>query len=212
MRIIDVSLTLSNSTPVWPGDPAIQLGRINKMEEGANSNVSRITMGVHSGTHIDAPVHFGVSEKGVDDIRLDELIGPCFVVEMPDEVDLIDRQALEKVHIPAGSTRLLFKTRNSKLWADGIKEFDTHFVAITEDAARFLVERGTRLVGVDYLSVAPYKHSTPTHETLLRDGLVIIEGLDLHAVTGGYYSLICLPLKLAGSDGAPARAALIDEV
>jgi len=212
MRIIDISLTLSKDTPVWPGDPAIQLERINKMEEGANSNVSRITMGVHSGTHIDAPVHFGVSSQGVDAIRLDELIGPCFVVELPDEVDLIDRQALEKVHIPSGPTRLLFKTRNSKLWAEGIIGFDTHFVAIAEDAARFLVERGTRVVGVDYLSVAPYKHSTPTHEALLKGGVVIIEGLDLHAVAGGYYSLICLPLKLAGSDGAPARAALIDEV
>ena len=106
----------------------------------------------------------------------------------------------------------MFKTKNSTFWTSGDTEFRTDFVGLSEDGAQSLVERGIRVVGIDYLSIAPYKQSRPTHETLLKAGMVIIEGLDLHEVTTGYYTLMCLPLKLAGSDGAPARVALIDEV
>lgn len=212
MQIIDVSLTLSNQLPVWPGDPRVLLERVHKIEDGANSNVSRLDLQVHSGTHIDAPVHFLPGEKGVDSILLPNLIGPCFVLEFPDDVAIINRETLSSQYIPAGVTRLLFKTRNSTFWASGDTEFRTDFVGLAQDGAQSLVERGIRVVGIDYLSIAPYKQSRPTHETLLKAGMVIIEGLDLQQVTTGYYTLMCLPIKLAGSDGAPARVALIDEV
>jgi arylformamidase len=212
MQIIDVSLTLSDKLPVWPGDPRVSLERVHKIEDGANANVSRLDLQVHSGTHIDAPVHFLPGEKGVDSIHLQELIGPCFVLEFPEEVGVISRETFSSQYIPAGVTRLLLKTKNSTFWTENDTEFRTDFVGLAEDGACFLVERGIRVVGIDYLSIAPYKQSRPTHETLLKAGIVIIEGLDLHAVTTGYYSLICLPIKLAGSDGAPTRVALIDEV
>lgn len=212
MRIIDVSLTLSNQLPVWPGDPQVSLERVHKIEEGANSNVSRLDLHVHSGTHIDAPVHFLPSGKGVDSILLPDLIGPCFVLEFSDDVGIISRETLSSHLIPSGVTRLLFKTKNSSFWTSGDSEFRTDFVGLSEDGAQALVERGIRVVGIDYLSIAPYKQSRPTHETLLKAGMIIIEGLNLQEVTTGYFTLICLPLKLAGSDGAPARVALIDEV
>ena len=212
MRIIDISLTLSNTLPVWPGDQPVIVERVSHIADGADANVSRLEMQVHSGTHIDAPVHFIDGEHGVDGIRLEDLIGPCFVIEMPDGVREINREALDNVYIPAGANRILFKTRNSLLWADTNASFVSEFVGIAEDAARMLVARGTRVVGIDYLSIAPYDKSKPTHEILLKSGVVIIEGLDLRQVSTGYYSLICLPLKLAGSDGAPARVVLIDEV
>lgn len=212
MRIIDISLTLSNKLPVWPGDPRVSLERVHKIEDGAHSNVSRLEIQVHSGTHIDAPVHFLPGEKGIESIQLSDLIGPCFVLEFPEDVTVINQEILGKQYIPGGVTRLLLKTRNSAFWTADDSEFKTDFVGLAEDGARWLVERGIRVVGIDYLSIAPYKQSKPTHEVLLKAGVVIIEALDLHAVTTGYYSLLCMPIKLAGSDGAPARAALIDEV
>jgi arylformamidase len=212
MRIIDVSLTLSDKLPVWPGDPRVSLERVRKIEDGANSNVSHLDMQVHTGTHIDAPVHFLQGGTGVDRISLPELIGPCFVVEIPPDSGNITAEILESTHIPSGITRLLMKTSNSGMWERGETEFNTGFVGLAEDGAKLLVSKGIHLVGIDYLSIAPYKQSRPTHEALLKAGMVILEGLDLHAVSTGYYSLICLPLKLAGSDGAPARVVLIDEV
>ena len=212
MRIIDVSLTLSDKLPVWPGDPRVSLERVRKIEDGANSNVSRLELQVHSGTHIDAPVHFLPGERGVDSISLPELIGPCFVLEIPEDAVTVTREVLDSLYIPTGVTRLLLKTSNSASWDRGDADFNTKFVGLAEDGAKLLVEKGIHLIGIDYLSIAPYKQSRPTHEVLLKAGLVIIEGLDLHAVTTGYYSLICLPIKLAGSDGAPARVVLIDEV
>jgi arylformamidase len=116
---------------------------------------------------------------------------------------------LEAANLPAGITRLLFRTRNSDYWARGINEFQTSFVAVPLDGAEWLVQRGIKLVGVDYLSVSPYKNSRPTHEALLKAGTVIVEGLDLSKVQQGFYDLYCLPLKIAGSDGAPARAILV---
>lgn len=212
MRIIDISVTLSNSLPVWPGDPRIKLERVRKIEEGANSNVSRLEMQVHSGTHIDAPIHFLPGEIGVESLSLPDLIGPCYVLEIPEDSGQISRDVLDSLLIPRGVNRLLFRTKNSNQWVSGENEFYTEFIGLTEDGARCLVDRGIRVIGIDYLSIAPYKQSRPTHEVLLKAGVIVIEGLDLHAVNTGYYSLICLPLKLAGSDGAPARVVLIDEV
>jgi arylformamidase len=144
-------------------------------------------------------------------MNLEVLIGPARVVQIGDEVNVITREVLENLDIPAGTSRLLFKTRNSHYWANQVREFQTDFVGIDEGGSKYLVEKGIRLVGVDYLSVAPYKQSRPTHQILLGANMVIIEGLDLSAVQPGEYQLICLPLKIEGSDGAPARAVLIRE-
>lgn len=212
MHIIDISLDLSSDLPVWPGDPKVALERVRKIEEGSNSNVSRLEMRVHTGTHIDAPVHFLPGKAGAEEVPLAILVGPAYVLQINEDCSVIDAKALEKVKIPSGITRLLLKTRNSKLWMESVKDFREDFVGISEDGAGWLVNRGIRLVGIDYLSISPYKKSRPTHEILLINNVTILEGLDLSKVNEGYYSLICLPLKLMGSDGAPARAILIDEV
>lgn len=209
MTIYDISLTISPELPVWPGDPAVQLTQVAAMDQGDNANVSHLSFGVHTGTHVDAPHHFLNDNRTVESLPLEVLTGPCYVFQFPDDVDAITAEVLERTAWPSGVTRVLFGTRNSKIWARGENTFQTDFVGITEDGAHWLVEKGVRLVGVDYLSVAPYKQSRPTHEVLLNAGVVIVEGLDLSAVPRGFYDLYCLPLKIAGSDGAPTRAILV---
>jgi len=181
-----------------------------KIEEGAESNVTYIQMGAHSGTHIDAPYHFlGQDYATVDQIPLELMLGPAYVAEFPVDLDMITREALVSANIPQGVKRLLVKTRNSSLWKQGVVEFCTDYTAITPDAASDLIENGVRVLGVDYLSVAPFANPAPTHTILLKAGVLIIESLDLSQVESGYYDLYCLPLKLAGTDGAPARVILI---
>jgi arylformamidase len=211
MRILDISLPISPSLPVWPGDPAIVLEAAESMDQGAEYNMTRLSASVHIGTHVDAPHHFLNDHRTVENLPLEALTGPCFVAQLPDEVDAITAEALEGLPLPEGTTRLLFGTRNSRLWARGVTEFQTDFVAITKDGAEWLVARGIQLVGVDYLSVSPYDDSVPTHTVLLQAGVVIVEGLDLSQVPRGFYDLYCLPLKLVGADGAPARAILISK-
>lgn len=209
MRIYDISLDISPQMPVWPGDPSVKLERVVDMETGGAYNLTHLAMSVHSGTHLDAPYHFlGGKSMTVESLPLKTLTGRAYVLHLPD-VSLIDEHALENAEIPPRTRRLLLKTRNSQLWAKGETEFHTDFVGISPDGARFLVDRGVKLVGVDYLSVAPYKQGAPTHQILLQAGVVVVEGLDLSHVTQGRYTLHCLPLKLVGSDGAPARAILI---
>jgi len=210
MKTYDITLTINPSMPVWPGDPSVQLERVSKIEEGANANVSHVALGAHTGTHVDAPYHFlGTSPITVDKLPLNILTGRIFVLHLPDHVDLITASLLEKVEIPQHSRRLLFRTRNSHLWENPNHKFQTDFVALDPSAAQFLVDRGIRLVGIDYLSIAPFKKSRPTHEILLNAGIVILEGVNLSEVPGGRYTLYCLPLKLGGADGAPARAILV---
>lgn len=208
MRTYDITLTISPGLPTWPGDPIVVLERVGKMENGSNANVSRIDMGVHTGTHVDAPYHFLAEGKTVDQLNLNLLAGRAYVLHLP-EAKMITAAVLDEAQIPPRTRRLLFKTRNSSYWSQPEAGFQTDFVGITADGAEFLVKRGVKLVGVDYLSVAPYHESRPTHEILLSAGVVILEGLDLSLVSQGRYTLFCLPLKLAGSDGAPARAILI---
>ncbi len=209
MKIYDVTLTLSPTLPFWPGDPPLETELLSSIEAGANANVTKLTMSAHSGTHVDAPCHFLRDGATVETLPLEILVGPAYVAHIPDEVRLLDAQVLETAGIPLGVQRLLFKTRNSSFWAQGLREFQTDFVAIPEDGARWLIARGIRLVGIDYLSIAPYRAGLPTHQALLQAGVVILEGLNLSAVEGGYYDLYCLPLKLAGADGAPARVVLL---
>jgi arylformamidase len=209
MRIYDITLTLAPDLPTWPGDPPIELKRVQKMEDGAPNNLTFLSMGAHTGTHVDAPFHFlGGETPTVDQLALKILTGRVYVLEMLD-VDLITARNLEKADIPPRTRRLIFKTRNSQIWTNPPRRFVEDFVAISPDGARFLVDRGVKLVGVDYLSVAPFRDGIPTHQILLKAGVVIIEGLDLSQVSQGRYSLYCLPLKLAGSDGAPARTILV---
>ena len=209
MTIYDISLTITPDMPIWPGDPALELRQFESMEKGASANCTSISTSVHVGTHVDAPHHFLNDGRTVDSLPLDVLTGPCYVIQLPGGVEAITAEVLERTEITPEMKRVLFGTRNSQLWARGEKKFQTDYVAITEDGAQWLVERGVQLVGVDYLSVAPYDDSAPTHEILLKAGVVVVEGLNLSRVMRGFYDLYCLPLKIAGSDGAPARAILI---
>ena len=211
MKIHDISLTLSPDLPTWPGEPRLSLERKRKMEEGSRSNVTHFSAGVHIGTHVDAPYHFlGGNAPTVESLPLDVLIGPAAVMVFPD-LELITADDLRSAGLPAGVSRLLFKTRNSSLWRRGLTEFQEDFVALSADAAEYLVEQGIRLVGIDYLSVAPFSDAVPPHRILLQAGVVAVEGLDLSEVEAGDYRLYCLPLKIKGSDGAPARAILIED-
>ena len=209
MTIYDISLTISPRLPTWTGDPGLELEKFESMDKGAHNNVSRLSSSVHLGTHVDAPYHFLNDGIAVDQLSLDVLTGPCYVTQLPDGVEAITADVLERTEITSEMKRVLFGTSNSHFWARGESQFQTDFVAITEDGAEWLVRRGVQLVGVDYLSVAPYGDSVPTHTVLLKAGVVVVEGLNLSNVMRGFYDLYCLPLKIADCDGAPARAILI---
>ncbi len=205
MRIYDVTWPVSPEMPVWPGDPPVRLERVKRMEDGAKDNVSHLACSVHVGTHVDAPLHFIVDGADTASLSLDTLVGPAQVVSLPD-ADAITASLLAPLDL-RGVSRLLFKTSNSDLTH---ARFVEDFVALTADAAQWLVERGVRLVGVDYLSVERFGGDGSVHRALLGAGVVVIEGLDLRNVSPGDYTLFCLPLKLAGSEGSPARVILVE--
>jgi len=211
MKILDISVPVSRGLPVWPGDPPIVLERSQSISNGSESNDSRIACSVHSGTHVDAPKHYVDDGPTVENLPLEVLLGPAWVVHIPAE-NVITPEILETLTIPPDTQRLLFKTRNSSLWENPNHSFKSEYVALSSEAATWVVSKGIRLVGIDYLSVEMFTDSEPlTHRFLLEAGVVIIEGLDLRSVRPGLYQLICLPLKLVGSDGAPARVVLIEE-
>ena len=187
----------------------MRITHTSHLDRGDRATVSRLDMGAHTGTHVDAPAHFVPGGSGVDSLDLNVLVGPAAVIHAPN-TDALSADVLAGLGIPAGTERLLFRTRNSERWACDERELDEDFVAITEDGARWLVARGVRLVGVDSLSVGPYADTVPTHQVLLRAGVIAVEGLNLSGVEPGVYQLVCLPLKIVGADGAPARAILID--
>lgn len=197
MEIIDISVPIRTGMVIYPGDPEVRLERASSIADGASANNSRLDMGVHSGTHVDAPVHFIEGAAGTEDLPLEILNGPCEVVAVP----RLDSSAVEAV--PRGTQRVLFKSPNSELWA--LDRFPDEFERFDRAAAKSLVERGVKLVGVDYLSVGDHE----AHHILLGAGVVPVEGLDLRGVEPGSYELHCLPLRLVGSDGAPARAILV---
>ncbi len=206
-EIIDISLPLCENTPHWPGSVAFQLLRYQDLNRGDPANVSRICCDAHAGTHIDAPLHFIQNGLAIDQLALDVLIGPCTIWDLADKA-LITRQDLSFAGLPNFNKRILFRTRNSALRRLEENRFTENYVAISTDAAEYLVDLGVKLIGIDYLSVEPFGNSADTHRTLLSAGVVIVEGLNLANVTPGDYELICLPLKLAGAEGAPARAVL----
>ncbi|HET9346675.1 MAG TPA: cyclase family protein [Candidatus Limnocylindrales bacterium] len=201
---IDVSVPLGPATPIFEGDPMFHLEPAFTIAGGAICNVSRLDMGVHSGTHLDAPVHFIDGAPASESIPLEAGIGPAWVADGT-AIDgaAITAPDIAALEIPGDATRLLFKTRNSALWAQ--PGFQTSFVGLDAGAAAELASRGLRLVGVDYLSVAPFGDPVATHRSLLSAGVVILEGLDLREVEPGPVDLLCLPIRLVASDGVPAR-------
>lgn len=210
VKIIDISVPLQSHMPVWPGSVGFNLLPTMRLDNGDEANVSQLNTDLHVGTHVDAPWHFLAEGNTVEQLALDDLIGEAIVVDLPD-VSSVSANHLAALDLPVNIKRLLLHTRNSKLWANSVSEFQKDFVALTADAAQWLVDRGIRLIGVDYLSVQRYDDSPLTHQILLQAGVVILEGLNLINVEPGIYQLICLPLKLVGADGAPARAVLIGE-
>ena len=204
MKIYDVSVSVSPDMHVYPGDPKVSVERTAELSKGDVANVSFLKFGTHTGTHIDAPSHFIDGTMTVDQIPLNLLIGRAKVVEISSAT--ITREALEEIDL-AEDARVLFKTRNSYLWRE--PEFVKEFVHMTKEAAELIVENGVKVVGIDYLSVEKFDFESPdVHRILLGSGAVIIEGLDLSEVEPGNYELICLPLKIEGGDGAPARVVL----
>jgi len=208
MRTYDITLTIIPEMIVWPGDPPVKMQRLSSINAGDNANVTQVSMSCHTGTHVDAPDHFLNNGKTVESLSLDLMVGRAYVLHLPN-VNLITASILMDADIPPRTRRLLFKTRNSEYWANGNREFQTDFVGLSVDAAELLVDRNVKLVGIDYLSIAPYKQGKPVHTILLDAGMVVIEGLDLSKVSQGRYTLHCLPLKLGGAEGAPTRAILV---
>lgn len=205
----DISLPISPSMPVWPGDPCIRIDQTSSIRHGDVCNISRLEMGTHTLTHVDAPRH--ITDRGlpVNQLPLNILIGPALVVEPRLQGNLITATDLGELGI-RGSERLLIKTRNSDLWMGGPYEFESDFIALSRDAAHWLLARGIKLVGVDYLSIEAFDaQELEVHHTLLEGGVVILEGLNLSQVPEGRYQLICLPLKVQDGDGAPARVVLM---
>ena len=203
MKIYDISLTLSPQLPVWPGDPAIRIEHVQKMDDGAMCNLTRLDISAHTGTHVDAPFHFVNDGKTIETLDLNVLNGPAELVVIPDTVDEIFPEHF--ADLPA-CERVLFKTRNSQRWAENNPVFDEAFVGLHETASKELVARGVRLVGIDALSVAPFNAPEPTHHVLLGAEVIIVEGLNLSGLDAGPGQFHCLPLKINGADGAPARA------
>jgi arylformamidase len=201
---IDVSVPLRPGIAIFEGDPTFHLERAFSIAGGAVCNVSRLDMGVHTGTHLDAPIHFIDGAPASESIPLEAGIGRAWIVDATAvrgaTLGIDDLAGLE---IPDRETRLLFKTRNSELW--GVPQFSTAFVGLDGPAAEALAARGIRLVGIDYLSVAPLGDPVDTHRALLGAGIAILEGIDLRTVDPGPVELLCLPIRLVGSDGVPAR-------
>lgn len=204
-KLLDVSVPLIAGMPAYPGNPEFELQPVKRIAEGASSNVSRLVMGTHTGTHVDAPKHFLDGAAGVDGLALDLLIGRTRVVEIPKRggigADELAAAGLRE------DLRVLLKTPNSALWND--PGFHTEYTYVTEEGAHYLVGQGVRVIGVDYLSVEQFKKAgAPAHRILLANGIVIIEGLNLSEAEPGMYEMYCLPLRVAGGDGAPARVIL----
>lgn len=206
-NIIDITVPLTTGIPIWPGCKGIRITQTKRMDKGDPYNISRLDFNLHTGTHVDAPLHFLQNGATVEMLSLDVLVGPCYVAHLPDAAD-ITAGNLTDLNLPAGIERLLLRTHNSELWAAKTTEFRKDFVALTHDAAQWIVDEGIKLVGVDYLSVQRYRDDARTHQILLGADTIALEGLDLSGVKSGFYELICLPLKLVGAEGAPARAIL----
>lgn len=205
MALYEISVPIHPGMVIYHDNPGVELERTSSISAGAGANVSRLTMGAHTGTHIDGPLHFFEDGAGAESLPLTAMVGPCLVVELPRAGEgPIDEGALRGAAIPDGTERLILKTPNSALWDRA--EFTRDFARLDGSGAAYVLELGVRLVGIDYLSIG----DRDAHRALLGAGVVALEGLDLRAVEPGPYELICLPIRLLGSDGAPARVLLRD--
>jgi arylformamidase len=198
-EMIDISVPVRPGMIIYPGDPTVSLERVMSIADGGMCNLSRLELGVHTGTHVDAPVHFIDGAPAAESLPLDVLIGPARVVDLTG-AERLDAAAFDGLEL---GERILLKTRNSELWAQD--SFSEDHVGLTESGAKALVAGGVRLVGIDYLTIG----DEDAHHVLLGAGVVAVESLDLRGAEPGEYELICAPLKLVGSDGAPARALLV---
>ncbi len=205
MPLIDISLPIREGMIVYEGDPGVTVDSALAISRGEPANVSSLKLGSHTGTHMDAPRHFIEGAKSIDTLPLDLLIGPALVLEV-DADRLVEPRHLTDPRI-ASHTRVLLKTRNSSLWDR--QSFAREYVALSLEGARHLIDRGVKLIGIDYLSIEAFgAEGHPVHKTLLGAGIVVLEGLDFRTVTPGVYELYCLPLRIAGGDGSPCRAIL----
>lgn len=205
MRIYDVTVPLSSDVPTFPGDPPFTLHRVSRIEDGSPYTLSRLAMGSHSGTHVDAPCHFLDGGATVDQLPLEILMGKARVVELSVS-EGIGRGDLEALDL-SDDLRLLIKTRMSGQLRQ--RTFQEDHIYLTPDAAEYLAQIGIKLVGIDYLSIEKFgSEDYASHRALLGAGVVIVEGLDLSEVEAGEYDMACLPLRIAGGDGAPARVVL----
>jgi arylformamidase len=210
VELIDISLPIGPDLLTWPGDPAVSVEPRLRISRGDPANVSELSLGTHTGTHIDPPVHFIEGAPAIDALPLERTIGPCVVIDARGIPGAMGPGELERLDIQAGSDRVLFRTDASELWQRLPVEFPDEYPCISPDGAAWLVDRGVGVVGVDFLSIeqrgAP---GHPTHVTLLSNHVVIVEGLDLSRVEPGPYELIALPLRIVDGDGGPARAVLL---
>lgn len=211
VTIYDVTVPIAEGMPVWPGDVGVEIEWLASADRGDVLNLSRLSLGSHTGTHVDAPRHFLPHGLTVDHLPLDLLVGPAFVAELSGSAGQAIRAGdLATLLLPEGTIRLLLKTANSRFWKEQEHSFRTGYVHLTPEAAGWLVEHGVRLVGVDYLSVEAFEADEhPVHHMLLGAGVVVVEGLDLSEVPAGPCQLVCLPLKVKGGDGAPARVLVL---
>lgn len=208
LTIYDVSVPLGPGMPTYAGEPGPVLTFHSLISRGDSANVSTLSLGSHTGTHVDAPHHFLDGRSTVDALPLDALIGVADVIEYAGAADIAAAD-LEAAFLPADARRLLLKTPNGRFWEDS--EFHTDFIGLTGDAAHWLAGRGFVLVGIDYLSIERFQApGHEVHKTLLAAGVIIVEGLDLRHVAPGRYQMACAPLNVAGADGAPARVFLWD--
>lgn len=203
---IDVTYPIEVGMPHWPGQPPVSLERVSDMQQGDSANVSVLKLSLHTGTHMDAPLHFLKEDKDITHAPLEAMFGSLRIAYVPG-VDTVHTEDVEKFEERLGELRgghLFFKTDNSKRnWLN--ESFTQDYVAVAPDAARYLADKNIGLVGMDYLSVAPFKDTTPTHQILLGAGVWVVEGLDLRGVEEGQYEMVALPLKVSGGEASPAR-------
>ena len=205
-RLLDISIPITRGRPTWPGSTGFSIERTLSFERGDGITVSRLVLDVHTGTHVESALHYVEGGDPVETIPLEAFVGPALVVDLR-SADAIGTHELEAAAIPEGTERLLLRTRNSGLLQAG-QEFRRDFVGLTVDGARWLAARGFRLVGTDFLSIQRFGDDPETHRVLMRADVAILEGLDLSAVEPGAYRLTCLPLRVYGTEAAPARAIL----
>lgn len=208
--MIDISTPVDGDLPVWPGSKGPSFTVAQSIAEGSDANVTRMDADVHLGTHVDAPLHFVADGASLEALGLEPLVGPAFVADAR-QAERLGRAELDALAVPAGTTRLLLRTSNSDRRRLRRPEFDEDAVALTAEGSQWVVDRQIVLIGIDYLSIQRFDEGPETHQILLRAGVAILQGLALEDAPAGRHDLLCLPIRLAGPEAAPARAVLLPE-